>query len=200
MQYASFQIIPKKKTEQIKTHKKSATIKKRTLFVTVMEGFDSVCGGFSFVGDNHATENSSGKCPLPMLIHRLHTVSSSLSFVVSNNETLCLQFKRMLLPCASEVWGKVMFLHLSVIQRGRVVCLLGGGGTNYCLLGGVPTRGLGGRVWYPTGTKGRHPMVVTSSGGQWSWWYASFWNTYLFILFCVICKICTLNSFHLFCR
>ena len=103
---------PKKKTPE-RTENRAKETTTKTVFVTVMEQFDSVCGGFSFAGDSHATDNSSGNVPLPMLIHRLHTELSSLSFVVRINETLCLEFEKNVITVHNSSCGKVMFLQVS---------------------------------------------------------------------------------------
>ena len=65
----------------------------------------------------------------------LETDSGSVRIFVSNSATIT-----VLLPPANEVWGKVIFLHLSVIL------FTGGGGIPACIASGIPAclAGLGG--------------------------------------------------------
>ena len=158
VQCANLQMVnapPQKKTPE-RTENRAKETTTKTVFVTVMEQFDSVCGGFSFVGDSHATDNSSGNVPLPMLIHRLHTELSSLSFVVRINETLCLEFEKNVITVHNSSCGNVMFLQVSVCPQGRGNCT----------------------------SPGRHPpWAETPRDGHCSGRYASYWNTFLFILF-----------------
>ena len=75
------------------------------------------------------------------------------------------------LPPAKEVWGKVIFLHLSVILFTR------GGGVS----GQVPPgRYTPGQV-HPPGRYSPSPSVhawIRSTSGR----YASYWNAFLFLL------------------
>ena len=80
-----------------------------------------------------------------------------------------------LLPLANEVWGKVMFLHLSVILfMAECVCPIA------CWDTPAPPQGRHTHFWVDT-LLGRHPpsfryyRLWTTSGR-----YASYWNAFLF--------------------
>ena len=91
-----------------------------------------------------------------ILLHYLVLISST--FIV------------LLLPPANEVWGKVMFLHLSVIL------FTGGGGLHPggLHLGRSTSRGLG-RPPLDADPPEHYGIQSTSR------WYASYWNAFLFI-------------------
>ena len=89
----------------------------------------------------------------------------------------------MFLPPANEVWGKVMFLQVSVILLtggSRGVCVHGSGGG--CMVPGGVCAWFGGVVgMVPGGAK----VVHGPGGGGRTWWappgqYASYWNAFLF--------------------
>ena len=98
----------------------------------------------------------------------------------------------LFLPPANEVWGKVMFLHLSVILFTR-----GGGGLVWshflsgCLIpcsfwgGGLhPRRGgspFRGGVSIQRGYDTTPQLVLSLSGSHQSGRYVSYWNSYLFL-------------------
>ena len=74
------------------------------------------------------------------------------------------------LPPANEVWGKVMFLHMSVIL------FTGGWVSAHCMLRHTPP-------WADTPPPGYYGIQSTSG------WYASYWNAYLLIFFKTFIRI-----------
>ena len=89
---------------------------------------------------------------------------------------------------ANEVWGKVMFLHLAISHYvHRWYLSLDPGGVYH------PPGHLNGQTHtQPEYLPDTHPPPLEApppiTGGPWSGRYASYWNTFLFYIFCVKLK------------
>ena len=112
--------------------------------------------------------------------------------------------KLTFLPPANEVWGKVIFLHLSVILftgwvPGPGGCLVPGGTWSWRVCSG----GGGAWSWGVCSEECLVPEGVCSQGG--AWWrtpqdgyfcgrYASYWNAFLFFIIAVTLYECDIQK------
>ena len=96
---------------------------------------------------------------------------TQVKIIIVSRRVKCLYSKwdllhKFIITARKQIWGKVMFLHLSVI-------LFMGRGQGGCL----PHFMQGYTPWHPRQTPTPKHYGIRSTSGQ----YASYWNAYLFI-------------------